>query len=169
MPGWSRWVALLGFLVLCFGVAFVASWMTRPEIGGWYAGIRKPAWNPPNWVFGPVWTVLYAMMAVAGWRVWLLEPSSQRTLLLSVFVFQLTLNFAWSPMFFTLHRPDLAGVVIVLLWLTIGAFTVLSWTTSRTSALLFLPYWAWVSFAAVLNFAIWRLNQIPSTRGAINL
>ena len=168
MQGMNRWLALAVFLLLCFGVAGVASWITRPEIDGWYAAIRKPIWNPPNSIFGPVWTALYAMMAVAGWRVWLVETGPRRTLLLCVFVLQLALNFAWSPMFFTFHRPDLAGLVIALLWLTIGAFTVLSWTTSRTSALLFLPYWAWVSFAAVLNFAIWRLNQIPSTRGVIS-
>lgn len=158
MSGLSRWVALLGFLVLCFGVAFVASWMTRPEIGGWYAGIRKPAWNPPNWVFGPVWTTLYAMMAVAGWLAWLSPPGPQRTRVLSLFAVQLALNFVWSPVFFSLHRPDWAAGVIVLLWLAIGSFIVAAWPVSRWAAWLFVPYWLWVSFATALNFAIWKLN-----------
>jgi tryptophan-rich sensory protein len=165
MQGLNRWLALLFFLVLCFGVAAVASWMTRPEISGWYATIRKPSWTPPNWLFGPVWSALYAMMALAGWRVWLLEASPQRTLLLLVFALQLALNFAWSPVFFSFHWPGLAALVIAFLWLAIAAFTILSWTPVRISALLFLPYWAWVSFAAALNLAIWRLNALPAVKG----
>jgi len=159
MPGINRWLALLAFLVLCFGVAGVAGWITRPEIGGWYAGIRKPAWNPPSWVFGPVWTALYAMMAVAGWLVWQAEPGPQRTRVLWLFAIQLALNFAWSPLFFNLHRTGLAAIEIMFLWAAIGAFTVMAWDASRTASLLFIPYWAWVSFAAVLNITIWRLNR----------
>lgn len=165
MPGVSRWWALLGFLVLCFGVAGVAGWMTRPEIGGWYASIRKPSWNPPNWIFGPVWTTLYAMIAVAGWLVWQTEAGPQRSRVLWLFAIQLALNFLWTPLFFTLHRPGLAAVEIALLWIAIGAFALAAWQVSRTASLLFVPYWAWVSFAAVLNLTIWQMNRATGSAG----
>jgi len=154
----NRWLALLGFVVLCFAVAGVSGWMTRPEISGWYAAIRKPSWNPPSWVFGPVWTTLYLMMAVAGWLVWQAEPGPQRTRALWLFAIQLALNFVWSPVFFNWHRPDWSMGVISLLWLSIGSFTVAAWAASKWAALLFVPYWLWVSFATVLNFTIWKLN-----------
>ena len=158
MQGMNRWLALAVFVLLCFGVAGVESWMTRPEIGGWYAGIRKPSWNPPNWIFGPVWTALYAMMAVAGWLVWQLEPGIIRTRALWLFAVQLALNFVWSPVFFNWHRPDWAAGVISLLWLSIGSFIVAAWAVSKWATWLFVPYWLWVSFAAALNFTIWKLN-----------
>ena len=154
----NRWLALFGFVVLCLAVAGVAGWLTRPEIGGWYASIRKPTWNPPSWVFGPVWTTLYVMMAVAGWLVWQVEPGSRRSLALSLFGIQLALNFIWSPLFFKLHQPGWAALEIVLLWLAIGGFTVVAWGVARAAAFLFIPYWAWVTFATALNFAIWMLN-----------
>lgn len=161
----NRALALVAFLLVCFGVAGIAGWLTRPEIGGWYASIRKPAWNPPNWVFGPVWTTLYAMMALAGWRAWLLDPGPGRTRVMWLFAIQLALNLAWSPVFFRMHRPDWASGIIVLLWLAIGGFILAAWPLSRTAAWLFAPYWAWVTFAAALNFAIWMLNpgagQVP--------
>ncbi len=162
----NRWVALLGFLVLCFVVAGVAGWLTRPEIGGWYAAIRKPAWNPPNWIFGPVWTTLYGLMAVAGWLVWQAHSGPQRSRVLWLFVIQLALNFLWTPLFFLLHRPGWAAVEITILWLAIGAFTLSAWELSRTASLLFVPYWAWVSFAAVLNLTIWNLNRGQGTVGS---
>ncbi len=154
----NRWLALLCFVMLCFVVAGVSGWLTRPEISGWYASIRKPAWNPPSWVFGPVWTTLYLMMAVAGWLVWLTDPGPQRTRALWLFVIQLALNFVWSPTFFSWHRPDWAAGVISLLWLAIGSFTVAAWAVSKWAASLFVPYWLWVSFATALNFTIWKLN-----------
>ncbi len=98
------------------------------------------------------------MMAVAGWLVWQAEPASRRTLALSLFGIQLALNFLWSPLFFKLHQPGWAAVEIVLLWLAIGGFTVVAWGVSRAATFLFIPYWAWVTFATALNFAIWMLN-----------
>lgn len=147
------------FLLLCFGVAGISSWITSPQISDWYATISKPAWTPPSWVFGPVWTTLYAMMAVAGWRIWLLAPSAGRTWALGLFAIQLALNFAWSPTFFALHRLGLSVGIIVALWLAIGGFVIAAWPLSRTAAWLFVPYWVWVSFASALNLAIWRLNR----------
>lgn len=165
MLGRKRWAALIGFLVLCFAVAGVASWITQPELGGWYASIRTPAWNPPNWLFGPVWTTLYAMIALAGWLAWQAEVGPQRTRVLWLFAIQLVLNFAWSPLFFKLHQPGLAAIEIVFLWVAIGAFTVMAWDVSRMSSLLFIPYWAWVSFAAVLNITIWHMHRGTGTAG----
>ncbi len=155
----NRWLALAFFLLVCFAVAGTAAWLTRNSVNTWYPTIQKPAWNPPNWVFGPVWTVLYIMMAVAGWLVWQLEPQAPRGLLLAVFWGQLILNFLWSPLFFRWHAIGAAAVEIVLLWFAIGAFVLLAWSASRPAALLFLPYWLWVTFAAFLNFTIWKLNQ----------
>jgi len=146
---------LIAFVVLCFGVASLGGIATRPAIPEWYAALRKPSWTPPNWVFGPVWTILYALMAVAGWRVWRGGRARPAAL---VFFLQLALNGAWSWLFFGLRRPDLGLLGITLLWLAIVATMIAFWRVSRKASLLFVPYLAWVSFAAALNFAIWRIN-----------
>lgn len=158
-------LALILFLVVCFGVA---AWAGQFTPGQWYAGLEKPPWNPPAWVFAPVWTALYALMAVAGWLVWR-EPGpptrpvppgrlTLRRLALGVFAVQLALNGAWSWLFFGLHRPGLALAEIVALWLAIVATTLLFWRVRPLAGALFLPYLAWVSFAVALNAALWRLN-----------
>lgn len=149
-------LVLMLFLVVCFGVA---AWAGQFTPGAWYAGLEKPPWNPPGWVFAPVWTVLYAMMAVAGWLVWR-SPGllTLRCLALGVFAVQLALNGAWSWIFFGLHRPGLALAEIVVLWLAIVATTLLFWRVRPLAGALFLPYLAWVSFAVALNAALWRLN-----------
>ncbi|MFO1463918.1 MAG: TspO/MBR family protein [bacterium] len=149
-------LALLGFLLLSLAVQAGGALATFPEIATWYAGLQKPAWNPPPWIFGPVWTVLYALMAVAAWLVW--REVGLRSAPLRLYFLQLLLNFAWSFLFFWGHSPALALLDILLLWLAIGATTLVFGRVRPFSALLFLPYWAWVSFAAALNFAIWRLN-----------
>ncbi len=124
----------------------------------WYAALRKPSWNPPGWVFGPVWTVLYTMMAVSAWMVWRRGGWRVQRGLLMMFLVQLALNAAWTPLFFGLHRPGLALVDIVLLWIAI-AMTVSSFKqVHRRAAWMLLPYLAWVSFATVLNFTLWRMN-----------
>ena len=151
----NQWLVLGGFLVACFGVAAFGGATTASSVRDWYPTIEKPAWTPPSWIFGPVWTALYAMMAVAAWLVWRRAGWCGA---LSWFAVQLALNAAWSPVFFGLHRIGLAFVNIVLLWLAIVGTTVTFWKVSPLAGGLFVPYLAWVSFASILNFTIWRLN-----------
>jgi benzodiazapine receptor len=150
--------SLLLFLLICYGVAFVASLLTRPEIAGWYSTLTKPAWGPPNWLFGPVWTILYGLIAIAGWRVWCRAASRKRTAVLWLFAAQLAVNFLWSPVFFNLHKIGLAVFVIGTLGLLILLFAVASWGFERVSSWLFLPYLIWVSLASALNYTIWTMN-----------
>jgi len=149
-------LALVGWVVLCFaGAAFGGLFMP----GEWYALLKKPSWNPPGWVFGPVWTALYTVMAVAAWLIWRLGGWQAQRRPLMLFFLQLVLNAAWTPLFFGLHRPGMAFFEIVLLWLTIAATVIAFSRVSRAAAWLLAPYLAWVSFAAVLNFTLWRLNS----------
>ena len=149
-------IALAGFLVLCV-VGGAASGLASPP-GEWYASLAKPSWNPPNWIFGPVWTALYAMIGVAGWRLWRRRAAPGATRAMGWYGAQLALNFAWTPVFFGLHRPGAALAVIVAMLGAIVATIALSWRVDRPAALLLAPYAAWVSFATALNAAIWRLN-----------
>jgi tryptophan-rich sensory protein len=151
----SQIIALVLLLVLCFAVAGLGGWATAPNIPNWYANLLKPSWTPPGWIFGPVWSVLYLCMAVAAWLAW---RKPEPALPMILFAIQLAVNAAWSWLFFGLHSPGLAFLDIVLLWIAIGGTTVVFWRRSPAAGLLFLPYLAWVSFAAALNFAIWRLN-----------
>jgi tryptophan-rich sensory protein len=153
---WSR-LALAVVPVLAAGA--LGSVATTPNIPTWYAGLEKPGFTPPNWVFAPVWTILYLMMAYAAWRILSLPPESPgRSGALAAFFVQLALNAAWSWAFFALHSP-LAGLcVIVLLLLTIGITIAWFWPLDRAAALLLVPYLAWVGYATALNVAVWRLN-----------
>ncbi|MGZ4961813.1 MAG: TspO/MBR family protein [Limisphaerales bacterium] len=152
----AKIIALVAWLVLCFGVAAIGA-LFMP--GDWYASLNKPAWNPPGWVFGPVWSALYAMMAVAAWLVWKRGGFPAQRGALTLYLVQLALNAAWTPLFFGLHRPGLAFGEIVLLWLAIGATLLAFSRVTPLAGWLLAPYLAWVSFAAVLNFALWRLNS----------
>ncbi|UWQ93944.1 tryptophan-rich sensory protein (plasmid) [Rhodobacteraceae bacterium M382] len=127
--------------------------LTAP--GEWYGDLQKPFFNPPNWIFGPVWTVLYLMIAYVGWRVW---QHDDRVSLNRLWIVQMGLNFLWSPVFFAAQNPALALVIILCLLLTIGGFIRTAWRPDRLSALLFVPYLAWVGFASALNVAIVQLN-----------
>jgi tryptophan-rich sensory protein len=153
-PLWT-WAGLGAWLLLCFLAA--ATGALFPP-GTWYAALEKPPWNPPAWVFGPVWTALYTLMAVAAWRVWRRGGFVAQRRTLTPFLIQLVLNAAWTPLFFGLKRPDLAFVDILLL---LGAIV---WTMTafarvdRIAAGLLLPYLLWVAFATVLNGVLWRLN-----------
>ena len=140
------------FLVACAAV-FGAQFMPGP----WYAGLRKPPLNPPNWVFGPVWSVLYLAVAFAGWLVWRARPES--SLPLSLWASQLVLNGAWSFLFFGLRRPGVALLEILTLLLILFVTTASFFRVGRLPGALFLPYTAWVSFAAYLNAGIWYLNR----------
>jgi len=127
--------------------------------GDWYAGLNKPSWNPPGWVFGPVWSALYTMMAVAAWLVWQRGGVVAQRRALTWFAVQLALNAAWTPLFFGLHLPAVAFGEILLLCAAIAATLLAFSRVNRLAAWLLAPYLAWVSFAAVLNFMIWRLNR----------
>ena len=155
-PAWQALALGLSFL-LCFLAAGLGSLFTMASLGSWYVGLAKPLWNPPSWLFGPVWTALYAMMAVAGWLVWR-RRGSQSRIALRWFAIQLALNVGWSAVFFGLQLPGLAFIEILVLWVAIAATLVTSSKVSRAAGILLAPYLLWVSFAAVLNFAIWRLN-----------
>jgi translocator protein len=149
------WLALVVLLILCLAVAGIGGLATAPSIPNWYAGLAKPSWTPPGWIFGPVWSVLYLTIAVAAWLVW---RQSSAAVPMTLFGIQLGFNATWSWLFFGLHSPAAAFIDIVLLWTAIAATTVVFWRRSTLAGILFVPYLIWVSFAAVLNFAIWRLN-----------
>ena len=151
-------LALLGFVAACLAVGGLGGAMTTPEIAGWYATLAKPSFNPPNWIFGPVWTTLYILMAVAAWLVWRRGGWRDAQPALLLFALQLLLNCAWSLLFFGLHRVGVALVDIAVLLVTIAATALAFRPYSATAAFLLVPYLAWVCFATVLNFAIWRLN-----------
>jgi translocator protein len=124
--------------------------------GAWYEALNKPAWNPPAWIFGPVWTLLYLMMAVAAWLAW--RKARSWRVLIPYFI-QLALNAAWSPVFFGLKQPAWALLVIVALWIAILQTIRVFRPASRAAAWLLVPYLLWVSFATVLNFTLWRMNS----------
>ena len=151
----KRWLYLIVWLVLSLGAGAVGASFGP---GDWYASLQKPSWTPPGWLFGPVWTLLYILMAVAAWLVSTHGEFRRRRLPLTLFCLQLAANAAWSWLFFGLQRPGLALIDIALLWLLLTLTLVLFYTTRRASGLLLLPYWLWVSFAAALNAEIWRLN-----------
>lgn len=145
-------LSLVVFIVL---VVATASTGILFQPGAWYKGLSKPGWTPPNWLFGPVWSVLYLMIAVAGWLVWRIEGAGLAMLL---WVAQLILNGIWSWLFFGRRRMDLAFVDVVALWLAIAGFILAAWPVSGMAALLFVPYLVWVSIAGALNRAVWRMN-----------
>ena len=155
----TQCVAFGVFLTVCFGTAAVGAWLTSQSVGSWYRTLAKPSWTPPDWLFGPVWSSLYLLMASAGWLVWRKRawPAIRFTMLL--FAGQLALNALWSGLFFALRAPAIAFAEILVLWLAIGATTRAFWRVSQAAGWLLLPYLAWSSFAAVLNLAIWRLNS----------
>ncbi len=128
------------------------------QIGPWYFSLIKPSWQPPDWLFGPAWTLIYILTATAGVRAWRLGDAAQRRWFLAVLLVNCVLNILWSVLFFTLQRPDHALVEVVFLWLSVLALVLLPWRYARTSSLLLLPYLAWVAFAAYLNLTIVRLN-----------
>jgi tryptophan-rich sensory protein len=152
-------LVLILFVAICLGVSVLGAWSTAGSVATWYPSLRKPSWNPPAWVFGPVWTALYIGMAIAAWLVWRKAGWRGASGALVLFAVQLVLNAAWSPLFFGLRSP-LAGLVdIVLLWLAIAATLVAFYRISPLAGALLVPYGAWVSFATALNAAIWRLNR----------
>jgi tryptophan-rich sensory protein len=145
------------FLVATLGVGAVASLFTSPAIPTWYASLSKPAFAPPNWVFAPVWTALYILMAFAAWRVW--KKTGLHSLEMAAFVLQLALNLGWSVVFFGLHQIDAALVEIVVLDVAVLATLVLFIRRDRPAGLMLLPYLAWILFATFLTRTFGQLNQ----------
>jgi tryptophan-rich sensory protein len=160
VPPLSRSRQILGlmlFVAACFAAATMGAVVTSRSVQSWYQRIAKPIWTPPDSIFAPVWTTLYFLMAISAWLVW--RKRGLMSLEMGLFFSQLTLNVAWSGIFFGLRQPGLAFAEILLLWLLIA---LTAWQFMRTSTLacvLFVPYLAWTSFAAALNYAIWGLNS----------
>jgi translocator protein len=149
----GNWGSLLFFLILTVGGGLGIGLFTLP--GEWYAGLVKPSFNPPNWIFGPVWTALYIMIGIAGWRIYLKDPSG---LAMKIWWVALALNFIWSPMFFGAQQLGIALVIILALLAFILGFIATSRPVDRPASLLFMPYAAWVGFASVLNASLFALN-----------
>lgn len=152
-------VALLGFIA---AVAAVASTGALFPPDGWYQSLRKPRWCPPNWLFGPAWTVLYLMIAVSGWLVWRKAGLAGAAGAFAIYALQLVLNGAWSGLFFGLRRMDLALAELAILWLAILATIVAFAAHDALAAWLLVPYLAWVTFAGALNAALLRANPAPT-------
>lgn len=152
-PPRRSFLVLALFIAIVLGMGILIGSLSAP--GPWYEALRKPPFNPPNWIFAPVWTVLYGMIAVAGWRVWKVAPRGR---LLGVWAAQMLLNWSWTPLFFVLHQVWAAFAVIVLLLALVLGFIAGAWKSERAAAWLFLPYAAWVAFAGCLNLAIAVLN-----------
>lgn len=144
----------LGAFVFACIVAASSGAIFRP--GAWYDSLAKPSWRPPNWLFGPAWTVLYVMIAIAGWLAW--KKAGLFSLPLALYCVQLVLNAAWSGIFFGMRRMDLAFAEVLVLWVAIAATIWAFAGVDTTAAWLMVPYLAWVTFASVLNLAVWRLN-----------
>lgn len=143
-------------VAVALAIGAVGGLATASSVSSWYPGLAKPAFTPPNGVFGPVWTALYVLMALAAWRVW--RARGRLGPALALHGVQLALNLAWSLIFFGLRRPDLALAEIALLLAAVLATAVAFWRIDRAAGIMMAPYAAWVAFASALNFEIWRLN-----------
>lgn len=140
------------FILIVIGCGIAIGFVCPP--GEWYARLNKPSFNPPSWIFAPAWTVLYVLIAIAGWRTW----EAGASVAFAIWLAQLLVNYCWSPTFFRAHRGALALALIVILLVLILAFIGLQWNADRPAALLFVPYAAWVVFASTLNAMLLRLN-----------
>ncbi len=149
---------LLALVAACLAVGAIGGAVTATSVGSWYQQLRKPSFNPPNWVFAPVWTALYIAMAVAAWRVWRARGLEGARSALVLFALQLALNLGWSILFFGLRQIGPAMIEILILLATLVATTLAFRRIDGIAALLLVPYVAWVSFATVLTAAVWRLN-----------
>ncbi|WP_310496694.1 TspO/MBR family protein [Sandarakinorhabdus sp.] len=154
----GRWI-LPAFIAAIAASLTAAVGATITDLGPWYQGLNQPSWAPPNWLFGPAWTVLFLLCTISGTTAWLAARTrSGGDAIIGMFALNGFLNLMWSFLFFRWHRPDLAAIEIGLLWASIAALIVVTWRVSRTASLLLVPYLAWVSFAAMLNRAIVTLN-----------
>jgi tryptophan-rich sensory protein len=150
--------AFLLSLIIPLAVGGISGLFTVSAIPGWYQTIQKPSWNPPNWVFGPVWTTLYALMGIAMYLIWIQPRTEQRQRALYLNAAQLILNFFWSLIFFNLHAIGWALIEIIILWVMIVQTMFAYDRVYKPAAWLLLPYIVWVTFATILNGTIWWLN-----------
>jgi benzodiazapine receptor len=158
----NPWLTFALFAGICFAVAAIGSVWTSTSVRTWYVRLQKPSFNPPSWVFGPVWSALYFMMATSAWLVWRNGGWEAPRAALLLFFIQLGLNLTWSGLFFGMRRPGLAFVEILVLLVAVIATAIEFRPFSQTAFWLMVPYAMWVSFASVLNFSIWRLNAETS-------
>lgn len=155
------WISFVIFILLCFIVQLAGSFWTKETLSTWYTTLKKPSWTPPDWIFGPVWSALYIMIAISGWLIYRAEYSYKRTVALMFYGSQLALNFIWSFLFFSLRSPSLGLIDIVLLCLLISLTIFKAWTVRPLASLLLIPYLIWVIYAASLNAGIWLFNDAP--------
>ena len=153
-----RWWLLVFWLAVVFAVSFAGSAVTLPKIPTWYAGLAKPSFTPPNWLFGPVWTSLYVLMAVAAWRIGRVLDTASRQRAIGMFCVQLLLNAIWSPVFFGLEAPRLGLAIIIAMVAAVIATLVAFWRLDRIAGIMLVPYLCWISYATALNAAIVVLN-----------
>ena len=151
-------LGLAAFIALCLGVSAIGGWVTAESVATWYRTLARPSFNPPDWVFGPVWVTLYLMIAVAGWRVWRRHGLAGARAEMAAYALQLALNLGWSFVFFGARMIGAAFAEILLLLAAILVTAALFWRADRVAGLLLVPYAAWVAFASVLNFELWQLN-----------
>jgi translocator protein len=153
-----KWIKLIVSLLICQLAGVIGSLFTASSIPTWYATLNKPSFNPPNWIFAPVWISLYVLMGISFYLIWIKSDIPNFGLLMSVFIFQLVLNAFWTIIFFGLKSPLFAFIEIVVLWIAILFCIILFYKVSKISSVLLIPYILWVSFASILNFALWKLN-----------
>ncbi|MFL6653789.1 MAG: TspO/MBR family protein [Sulfurifustis sp.] len=162
MPVSTQVLGLAGWLVLTFAAAAIGA-AASVNAGAFYAQLVRPSWAPPAWLFGPAWAVLYALMGVAAWRVWCSNGYRAAAGALNLFVIQLLINASWSWLFFAWRRGALAFADFLILWVLVLGTIVAFWRINALAAVLLIPYVAWITFAAALNWSIWRMN--PSILG----
>ena len=149
---------LLVFILITLFAGFIGSLFTTPSIASWYAFINKPSFSPPNWLFAPVWSLLYILMGIAAFLIWQKRDNLKTKPALMFYGIQLILNTFWSIIFFGMHNPGLAFLEIIILWTFILITLIKFYKINKAAGFLFIPYLLWVSFASILNFAIWMLN-----------
>ena len=154
---YKQFLGLIGWLILCFAASAIGA-VASINAESFYSQLNQPSWAPPAWLFGPVWTALYILMAISAWLIWRIKGFRANSIALSIFIVQLILNSLWSWLFFAWQLGSLSFIDIILLWIFIILTLVYFWRIKPLAGVLLMPYLLWVSFAAVLNFSIWQLN-----------
>lgn len=155
-----RVIIYIASILLCLLIGYISGIKTKDSINEWYSFLIKPSFNPPNWIFGPIWTFLYILMGISIGKILShTEKSTIKTAVIILFISQLALNGWWSILFFGNKRPDWAFYEIIGLWMFILAYIIVAYRISKISSIIMIPYILWVSFAAILNYSIWQLNS----------